>query len=152
MMRFRLGWAIVAALIVAPHARAQTSPLLEPGERLRVQVEDRQRYAGDFTGIADERLRIDTSDKFRLEFTLAGIDRLQVLRGRDRARGFTVGGAIGGMGGLLAGAVISVLGIPRDTGANLAVIGVPLVTFPAGAVLGALIGTPRYVDVSVNRP
>lgn len=55
---------------------------------------------------------------------------------------------VGAIGGVVAGALTSVLGIPGGKGASFAVIGFPPVTTPAGAILGVLIPPHRWVDVS----
>ena len=146
LVRF-VSLLFVLLLSVAP-ARGQEpiSMYLRAGDWLRVQTHDGDRTTGTLVTVDDELLRLKGRTDQVVEWPTAGVQRLEVSLGQQRAVGAVLGAGAGLLGGVLAGVLLTY----SDTGgegANLAVIGVPLFTVPAGALLGALMAPHRFVQV-----
>lgn len=147
MHSLRFIAALFALLALAAPARAQSISELRTGDWLRVQTADGTRTAGKLVILDDERLQI-RSTKGPAAFALADVQRLEVSRGQRRGDGASIGAAIGLVGGVVFGAILGASGGGRGGGASMAVIGVPLVTIPAGMLVGALSAPHRYSDVA----
>lgn len=136
---------VLAMLVLASPTPAQTQVSLRSGDWLRVQTVTGERTTGTLLALDDERVRLETT-KGPVGFPLAEVERLDLSVGRRRALSAFVGAGIGLIGGVVFGAALSASG-SGSGGANMAVIGLPLLTIPAGAVLGAMAAPHRYLTV-----
>ena len=149
-MCMRDGVRCAVALALATPARAQSDiPMyLRAGDWLRVRTHAGELTTGRLMVLEDERLRLQRPNDLVMDFPVGDVERLEVSVGRHRAMGAVLGAGAGLLGGILVGAAIT----RTDSGGggggvNLAVIGVPLLTLPAGALLGSLMAPHRYLHV-----
>lgn len=145
MRSLRFVFALSALFALAAPARAQSISELRAGDWLRVQTLDGARTAGKLVIVDDERLQI-RSTKGPAAFALSDVQRLEVSRGQRRGDGALIGAGIGLVGGVVFGAILARSG--GGGGANMGVIGIPLVTIPAGFLVGALSAPHRYAEVA----
>jgi len=138
--------ALLALLALAAPAQGQSVAQLRTGDWLRVQTVDGARTAGKLMIVDDERLQI-RSTRGPAAFSLADVQRLEVSRGQRHADGAAIGAGIGLVGGVVLGAIFGAADSGRG-GANMAAIGLPLITTPAGILVGALTAPHRYSDVA----
>ena len=137
--------ALLALLALAAPAQAQRISQLRTGDWLRVETLPGERTTGRLVALDGQELQIRSS-RGPVAFSLAEVQRLEVSRGRQYNRGALIGAGVGLVSGILVGAVIS--GSASGAGgADLAVIGLPLVTLPAGILIGTVIAPHRYSDV-----
>lgn len=149
MRSLRLIFVVFLSLGLATPAQAQGDiPLvLSAGDWLRVRTHAGERATGTLVGLEDGRLRLQARRDLVRDFPVVDLERLELSAGRHRGIGALAGAGIGLLGGVLVGALIS-SSASGPGGANLAVIGVPLLTTPAGALLGAIAAPRRYVRVA----
>ena len=138
--------ALFALFALAASAQAQSISHLRTGDWLRVQTLTGERTTGTLVVLDNQGLQI-RSTKGLAAFSLADVQRLEVSRGRRHAQGALLGAGVGLVGGVAFGAALAASGCGGG-GANMAAIGLPLITVPAGILLGALSAPHRYFDVA----
>ncbi len=136
---------LVVVLAVTPltHIRAQDSPPVAVGTRVRVTAPtlDIDKYDGTLQAWADDRVTVDT-----LQVALAQLTRLDVYRGRKSnwGKGALIGGSVLGAAGLGLSIAWVGNGCEGFDGCNdqeAAIVAVStVITFAGGALLGAVTG------------
>lgn len=143
----RIVSVFVLVSTVAPASgQAQTLETLEAGDRIRIETASGAPTAGTLLTLGPDSLAMATDRTGTTEVAITDLTLLQLGVGRQPMAGANRGGAVGLVGGVLLGALITYF--DDSPGVNFALITVPVVTIPVGAVLGGLFFAPwRYVDV-----
>jgi hypothetical protein len=139
---------LLASLAMVPAVEGQSVVHLRSGDWVRVQTTGGERTSGRLMTVEGERLCL-RAGRDAVEYSFPDLERLEVSVGRRRGLGVLVGTGIGLVGGIAIGAVMS-QSDSGGSGANMAVIGVPLLTTPAGALVGALAAPHRFLDVPLR--
>lgn len=136
-----------AGLLLAPDAMAQSSPLVTPGERVRLETSDARRLEGT---VEDARMDGITliRDGERLEVAIAGLRRAWV-RERSTRTGAVIGGVVGLAAGITYGLLITQPESSPCDADNCTRAGVTAASGAIGAVLGA--GTGALIGSLIPR-
>lgn len=136
--------------------RAQQTPSVQPGERVRVTAFGFDRRVGKLVGMRGDTLVFQPHDEpDPVPLAVLGVDRLEVPRGRQSP---LRGGLIGGTLGFAAGGAVALLVVraedcpyadPCLTPATMGAIILPWVSGLVGGLYGALhaAGTERWVSI-----
>ena len=157
----RPGTFLFALLAVAPLSivTAQETPLVKPGDRVRVTAPDQalSKYTGTLAGVYGDTLRLDT-----LHVPLQSVTRLDVHRGQKSKAG--TGALIGAGVGAAAGVITALVVCAEDnrdcenagsglTAAAALVLGVggALLGAGLGAVVGSNVKVDRWEEIPLDR-
>jgi hypothetical protein len=121
---------------------------LSPGAKIVVRTKDGDRLTGRFDSANDLLLNF-THDGKKVSLTRESIRRVQLNRGKSRAKGALVGAAIGGGAGAGAGGIVVSKGdfIVGETIAGMAFIGAGI-----GAGIGAALGMGNKNETIYEAP
>jgi hypothetical protein len=146
---------LVAGILIAGGTGLRASDEREPAGVARVRIRLSGEHARRLTGTLAESgpdTVVLVSGKERLTIERADIRKMEVSRGRHRAKGALLGAAVGlGVGLTLSGAEgASCDGFDCLGAAALLVVVTPALTV-TGAGIGAAVGTERWTPVEAAR-
>jgi hypothetical protein len=136
--------------------RAQQTPSVQPGERVRVTAFGFDRRVGKLVGLRSDTLVFQPHDEpDPVPLAIVGVGRLEVPRGRQSP---LHGGLIGGTLGFAAGGAVALLVVraedcpyadPCLTPATMGAVILPWISGLVGGLYGALraAGTERWVSI-----